>query len=270
MGVLAIAVLLVLWRRDIIRPGSFARRARPEPAAPGYFYLILALVAIFAQAAASVLVLRAGSGAVGEDGGRVLSLGAAYAVAITLMLWGLRAIEPGAGWLRLPERPARASRSIALSALLGALALLPVAISSGTLALFIARHALEREPDTIAHDTLRQLIEHRTDPWTWGAVALAVLVAPIAEELLFRVLIQSALVRGVGSRWGAIILTSLLFAAIHLGGGVKAGEAYALLPILIVGLGCGIAYERTGRATVAILLHVAYNAANVLLALALA
>jgi len=197
----------------------------------------------------------------------VLASAGAYAVAIALMLWGLRMLEPSAAWARPPSR---AWSAILRPAFLGTLAMLPLAMVTGALAMLLVRLGTGREPGTVAHDTLRQLVEHRDDPWTWASVALAVLAAPIAEELLFRVLIQSALVRALRSRWGAIVLTAALFAAIHLRAGVRPEEAYALAPILVVGIACGIAYERAGRAGVPILMHIAYNAANVALALVLA
>jgi membrane protease YdiL (CAAX protease family) len=66
---------------------------------------------------------------------------------------------------------------------------------------------------------------------------------------------------GVAERWGAIVVTSLLFAAVH--------EAWTAPPIFFLSLCLGYAYERTGSLWTTIVMHAAFNATSTILFLTL-
>ncbi len=96
----------------------------------------------------------------------------------------------------------------------------------------------------------------------------AVVLAPLAEELLFRGHLQTGLLhlfsrggRSCGARWLAIALTSLVFAWFH-------QEIWMMPPIFVLSLGLGYAYERTGNLWVSILVHASFNLANITIFLA--
>jgi len=96
-----------------------------------------------------------------------------------------------------------------------------------------------------------------------------VLGAPIVEELVYRVFIQSAIIRVIGGVWPGVLITAGIFAAVHrIGDPESAVPWVALAPIFVLGLAMGIAYERTKRVGVPILMHMAFNAVNVGMALA--
>ena len=85
----------------------------------------------------------------------------------------------------------------------------------------------------------------------------------VAEEAFFRGLLLRQLARS-WSGWrhgarGALILTSLLFGAVHAGGG-----PVLVLMATIAGIGYGVAYLRSGRIEAAILTHFALNAVHFL------
>jgi len=82
-------------------------------------------------------------------------------------------------------------------------------------------------------------------------VVLAVVVAPIAEETLFRGFIFAGVRNRYGYSWAAV-LSAMLFSFAHLQPG-------ALLPIFIVGLLLAWLYMRTGSIWTCILAHCAYN-----------
>ena len=91
----------------------------------------------------------------------------------------------------------------------------------------------------------------------------ALLIAPVAEELFFRGVIQEALLRRGISTGKAIVLTALLFAAAHLYA-ASPGHAFAtVLPALFI----GVVYQQTRRYGLfaalasAIALHSLFNAA---------
>jgi uncharacterized protein len=93
--------------------------------------------------------------------------------------------------------------------------------------------------------------------WMAGlAILNAVIFAPLFEELLFRVGLQTGLGSVFPSRWPAIVVCSVLFAVTH--------EAWTIAPIFVLSLAIGYAYERTGNAWVPILMHVGFNLMNVI------
>ncbi|MOA35810.1 CAAX amino terminal protease self- immunity [compost metagenome] len=93
--------------------------------------------------------------------------------------------------------------------------------------------------------------------WPWLAVNLLAVV--LAEELVFRGLLQPLLVARLGARYG-VLLTALLFGAVHL----PFSPLFAVLATL-AGLGYGLAFHYSGRISLAIALHLAVNLCHLLL-----
>ncbi len=93
--------------------------------------------------------------------------------------------------------------------------------------------------------------------WEWLAVNL--LATVLAEELVFRGLLQPALVAWLGARHG-VLLTAAVFGAVHL----PFSPLFALLAG-VAGLGYGLAYHYSGRLAVAVALHLAVNLCHLLL-----
>jgi membrane protease YdiL (CAAX protease family) len=91
----------------------------------------------------------------------------------------------------------------------------------------------------------------------WLYVA-AIVITPVFEEMLFRGLLQSVLVRLVRQRWGGIVLASAVFGLVH------AAQVQAVLPMVVFGLCLGFVYEKSGSLTAAILVHGLFNAKNLL------
>ncbi len=81
----------------------------------------------------------------------------------------------------------------------------------------------------------------------------AVVLAPISEELFFRGLLQTFLVRLLHSRWLAVGVASLIFGAVHF------QQPQAIPALALLGLLMGYAYERTGSLLPAILIHALFN-----------
>jgi membrane protease YdiL (CAAX protease family) len=103
--------------------------------------------------------------------------------------------------------------------------------------------------------------------WKILTFVTAGLLAPIAEELFFRGLVQSLLRRyfgdaagpGSGRPWLAIVVTSVFFTMMH------AGAPNTLPAIFFLSLALGYIYERSGRLTGPILLHIMFNIPNLLM-----
>jgi len=95
--------------------------------------------------------------------------------------------------------------------------------------------------------------------WWWLFALNNLLFTCVAEEALFRGAIQQGLAERYRP-WVAIVVAAILFGAIHLPGG-------PLLALFATLAGCcyGLALQLSGRLTVAILLHFAFNFAHLAL-----
>ncbi|MFN7020673.1 MAG: lysostaphin resistance A-like protein [Phycisphaerales bacterium] len=156
---------------------------------------------------------------------------------------------------------------------LAAIVPLYVLVSRG--ATWVDRAVRGERGETIQHETLKRLSaafegsggEDRA--WAWVVVASVVVLVPAVEEILYRGFLQSLFVRvlapgggrGAGGRWGAIAATSVVFALMHVATGVVPWSAGVALLTLSIAL--GVAFERTGRLGVPIVMHALFNAANV-------
>jgi membrane protease YdiL (CAAX protease family) len=167
--------------------------------------------------------------------------------------------------LLLLARPLRAPfgdpmpwRAAAAQAALRWLAILPILWFAGfawNLLLLLLGH----RPD-LQHAV--QLFLQTPGFWPRAAFVLfAVVVAPVVEELLFRGILLPLLVRRAGPAPG-LALASAAFAALH-------ADLAAFPALAILAAALSLAYARTRSLAVPIALHVAFNAANLLLLLGL-
>lgn len=95
-----------------------------------------------------------------------------------------------------------------------------------------------------------------------GLAAMAVVLAPIAEELVFRAGLFRYF-RGRLPRWIALVLPALFFAALHVNYSTLSG-LITVAPLTALGIIFSLAYERTGRITVPIFAHALFNLHTVL------
>ena len=104
---------------------------------------------------------------------------------------------------------------------------------------------------------LIQVIAGTRSGWVLALAAIvAVVVAPISEELLFRGFLQPALGRWTG-RWLAIILSAAFFAAAHM-------DLYALPLLFVLGVALAYIYDRTRSLAAPVALHMAFNGVSLL------
>jgi CAAX protease family protein len=97
----------------------------------------------------------------------------------------------------------------------------------------------------------------RDAPSAYMMAAFGVLVAPLAEELLFRGLLFPVFARSLGVK-GGVVLTAFLFALIHQ---AQLSHAWApLLLLFIVGLVLTITRAVTNSVAASWIIHVGYNA----------
>jgi membrane protease YdiL (CAAX protease family) len=92
-------------------------------------------------------------------------------------------------------------------------------------------------------------------------LVLAVVLAPIAEELIFRAGMFRVLKGRIG-RWPAIAISSALFAALHLSWAGFAG-------LFCLGVVFCLSYERTRNIAVPIVAHGLFNLNSIIVILAI-
>lgn len=175
-----------------------------------------------------------------------------------------RAAGARRGWRELGLVPRRPLRQLGggLGMVIPAVAI----VLSLNFAIALLGGALGLEAPESGHRMLQRLRQ------TPDARALAIMLisalaaAPMLEELIFRGLLQSALLTWLGARdrWAVIGLAALLFAAVHIN-----VVAWQVLPgLAALGVMLGWLYEKHGSLLPPIALHVGFNAVMVLLAFA--
>jgi len=144
-------------------------------------------------------------------------------------------------------------------------------VSSGTELVWRAIHY----EHPMEHEFLRILGESHDRAVQALVVIAASVIAPVAEEFLFRGHLQTIISTGLGkafsrerfvstepgpsaaARWAAIFITSLCFAGIH--------PFWMFPPIFFLSVGLGYVYERTGNLYAAMSMHALFNTLSVLL-----
>ena len=96
-------------------------------------------------------------------------------------------------------------------------------------------------------------------------MVLAVVVAPVTEELIFRAGIFRYL-RGRIPRWAAFVLPAVFFAALHVNWTTLDGLA-SFAPLVTLAVIFSLGYERTGRIGPSIIAHALFNLHTVVLIL---
>ena len=280
--------LFFLWRADVIRPGSFHRagvRSLPEHpwtlwiagavlvflSAPLGGQLALSITgtefpnAVSREASAAPRTPEEETRAAARRAQDVRAMGVAalgsYAASITTSVILIRVMRRRLGseretrwlWVRASDVP------VGLLALLaGAPFVNAVNIASTFLYTVLSGTSIP----VVAHSTLDAVKASPNDPWVWVVAGVAVLAAPIVEEVMYRALLQTALLKLTGRASLAVAVTSLIFGLSHVG----AVPWYAMPTLMALGAALGVAYERTRSLGVPIVMHTAFNAANVILA----
>ncbi|MCE7972903.1 MAG: CPBP family intramembrane metalloprotease [Leptolyngbya sp. PLA1] len=248
-------ILIVLLGKGLLGPPP-ARRVADHPT---FIWFACAGLIFLVQQISIAMTIASGVSTSPDDLRSLAILGAAgglSGLAASAVLGRLLAASaPSAG---LSFKP----RDLPLAIVLG-LCVFPLTQCASFAA--VALHRLSGGTyNHIAHESLQTILDHRTDPWTWALGLVAVVIAPIVEETLYRGCLQSAFLRLTGRPRASIVFSAAVFTLAHVG----VGPWYGLVPIFVLSLGLGLAFERTRSLAVPIGMHVVFNAANVALALA--
>jgi len=228
------------------------------------FYLVLAIVVYFAFALCAMGLQSLPPSVAGRaDSIERLGFisGCLYAFAVVMVLLMGRLLSNSVGgaarsWL--VPRLMDVLKGIGLLVLL-----VPVLALVNVGSNWLFQHFSGRAPEQVAHSQLKLILENRDNPWAWVLIASAVLGAPIVEEFIYRGLLLRGALRASMMPWLSVLATSALFAAVHIG----AAGPNALPVLFALAVVMAIAMVRTGRLGIAIGMHIAFNALNVLVAL---
>jgi membrane protease YdiL (CAAX protease family) len=240
-------VLLVAWtlRRERVRMGL---ELTSEPVAPTR---PLDLFHAGALLVAAILILPV----ILLYGGRALA-GSAPAAATdgaeALVVMALSVLPSAAVVLVIRRRmrqwdPPGAARATALGLAtfcVASLLVVPLYLASGLLL----------GTDAPVQDEVARAV--RDPQFAWMIAAYGVLVAPIAEETLFRGCLYPALRGALGGRpWIAMAVTSAMFSAVH-------GNLLAAVPLFGLAFVLNVVFERTDSLMACVVAHGTHNAVS--------
>jgi membrane protease YdiL (CAAX protease family) len=110
------------------------------------------------------------------------------------------------------------------------------------------------------HEELDALLKYKQWPMRIAIIFLAVVLAPITEEMLFRGLFQTMLRSASHKPWFGIAIASAIFSMAH-------ANAEHWPALFVLALGLGYAYEKSGSLLQPIFMHAIFNGAMITAAL---
>lgn len=263
-GGLSAAVALALWYKGVLRPEGLGagKGARDVSGVPGAVWFVCGAMVFLTPPMMVSLVaslppdVRGPSGSMQAMGVmQLFAQGGALLMGV-LMVYLVR----GRGGERAGLTLRASDAWVGLGCLL---LLLPMYVLAAQGAQWVVGLWTRQTPDPLAHETLQRIVSSREGPWRWVVIFGVVVLTPIVEELVYRVFLQSCLLRLIGSAWAAVFIAAALFTAVHVG----AAANHALPGLFVLAVGMGAAYEKTRRLGVPIVMHAAFNGANVALAM---
>lgn len=240
-GVVVLAWALMLVLREWTIEG-FGRRAA------------VVCVLVFAGLNLSLLSARFGGGMAGEVPGMtpvVISTLALQGAALALVAWFLR--QHGLRWRHAFGLRRAAGWMLLKGVLLGVLAMPALWVLQALCREALSSLGWEPAPQTM----IRVFLESAGRAGQIYLGFVAVVMAPIAEELLFRGILYPALKQRF-RRPLALAVTSLIFAALH-------ANAATFVPLTAFAVALGLLYDRTRNLLAPIAAHAVFNAGNVVL-----
>ena len=150
-----------------------------------------------------------------------------------------------------------------LVAILNLLATWPLILAAVALTIFFVKLFSGAEYQMQQHEQLELVTEYPQLPLRIMIVFVAIVIAPLIEEMMFRGFVQTAMrsfINVRNSAWPAIVASSVFFAIMH----ADPGHWPALF---ILGVCLGYSYEKSGSLFRPIFIHLFFNASSVAIAL---
>ncbi|MEQ1650642.1 MAG: CPBP family intramembrane glutamic endopeptidase [Hyphomicrobiaceae bacterium] len=206
--------------------------------------VVIAICGMLAGILVTMVPAGAAGGTAPPESAVVLGLFAAQVTMIAGALWAARARDGSAMPALSLKGPVQGGRAyfVALGMLLGGLVVLNAILAK------VFGHDLTADLKSFAG-----LIR---GPWGLGALLVIGVGAPLSEELLFRGFLQGALWRSRLGYWGAALVATAVWAAMHAGYSVV-----GLAEVFLIGLVFSAFLRRTGSLWVPMFCHAFYNSA---------
>ncbi len=255
VGLCGVGIVL-LWRKRMLPAASPIPRApTPNDAGPAWIGLgAMLLVSVFVPAAMYSLLARP-IDVTTQPTTRPIDLQAQILAQAATYLLSLAAVIGIHRYMRTPARRlfGLTRPTVLQFRLLAGTALFSIPLTylaATTTQLLWQRFDLSHES---AHQMLQWMVALSDRPVIRAlAILSATVLAPLVEETFFRGHVQTGLRSLIQNKTVAIVMTSILFAAMH--------EWWMRPPIFVLSLCLGWLYERTGNLWMPIGLHVAFNA----------
>ncbi|QDT68402.1 CAAX amino terminal protease self- immunity [Planctomycetes bacterium MalM25] len=112
------------------------------------------------------------------------------------------------------------------------------------------------------HPAIESLLNEPQAETVLSAALLAVVLAPVFEELAFRVLLQGWLEkRWRRGAWAPIVISAIAFGLAH------TNQGYAPIPIIVLALGMGYVYRQTHSYPAVVAMHATFNSLSLAVAI---
>lgn len=150
-----------------------------------------------------------------------------------------------------------------LMAIVNLLTVWPLIMAAITATIYFARLFSGREYHMQEHQQLKLIAEYPQLPLHIMIVFVAVLIAPLLEEMLFRGFVQTTIRSFINIRnsaWPAIAASSVFFATMH-------ADPAHWPALFVLGICLGYSYEKSGSLLRPIFIHAFFNASSVAIAL---
>lgn len=250
----------LLWR-FVLRPEARAAQPRPplpewEVALPDFFVFLFLVVTCSFLGAAGVGLVSRWAGLRGDAA--TVAAGAAAQLGMLAGALAHRGLVERREWFDQPPFSKRDFLSGGATFLIS----LPLLIGVANLWEFV----LVRVGLPVSRQDLIAMFANAESPWLLAAmIFLAVVVAPLAEELVFRAGLFRYLRTRV-PRLVALLLPALIFATLHINWSNLQGLS-SLAPLIALAVVFSLAYERTGRIGTCVVAHALFNLNTILVIL---
>jgi membrane protease YdiL (CAAX protease family) len=144
-------------------------------------------------------------------------------------------------------------------AIINLLAVWPLLLAAITITLLIIKLFSGQGYQMPQHEQLEMITQYKQIPVRTMIVFVAVVIAPLLEEMLFRGFVQSAIRSYLNPRnnaWPAIATSALFFAIMH-------ADPSHWPALFILGVCLGYSYEKSGSLFRPIFIHLFFNAYSV-------
>jgi len=208
-------------------------------------YFIAVLVLSGSVKAAGMTPTDSKAGLIVGSGAQVIGVLACLMIAARRFEGGARAYLFG-----LPETRARRPLLWTLGISFVAIGLCPVIaeLSIRIMIYLVPTFKIQTHPTLLALQEEGASFAMYAALWTGAAV-----IAPLAEELFFRGLVQTMLGHLFEGRWTPIVLTAVAFGLVHY------PQPHAVPALVVLAILIGYAYERTGSLVAPVLIHALFN-----------